>query len=347
MLEATLTFYGIEKCGYYRPGNQCAQFGNIAGTLGELKSWALDSNKALAETCTFKPSDETDHLGVFCFDMATNPSGDFLVVTWNETETLGEAMASVNGTQPVGKAQVITNDLPKNHIAGFPTYFWFIPDKKVFASIKIGNRLIGRNGLQALVQGFLQHCSKHAVYAPTQPNCEAQLMGYRSKSADEPSFEVRPRFVTYREKTPGHLQFITDNRTSISKVIKKTILNTAIEDDHQFLKRLLAKFGYTQTTEGREQLKITAELPAVPNERELASIIKTWEDEVGSTNPLKWSDVGFRMHGNQKIHWLSRGYVVETVTLELGPRDAGIYSASDMLARLAEMRDSLLASTPL
>lgn len=145
--EAHITFYDIVKCGYHYRGQDIPAFGGLLDTLAQLRDWAFRDDRPLAETCTYEIEDTDSVLRTFCFDFAESENNDVLLVTWNETETLDGSMASVNGTDPAGQAHVSTNEVPPGHIAGYPTYFWFVPEYNVFAAIRFGNRANGHTGL--------------------------------------------------------------------------------------------------------------------------------------------------------------------------------------------------------
>jgi hypothetical protein len=55
--EASINFYRIARCGYYRHGRTVPEFCLLADALHELVTWVKDGEKTLGETCTYKIDD--------------------------------------------------------------------------------------------------------------------------------------------------------------------------------------------------------------------------------------------------------------------------------------------------
>jgi len=125
--EADITFYNINKCGYFKYGNDTPEFGNVADTFAELKEWTSNEGMTLGETCTYEIAESEDILRTFCFGLIKNAStGDYLLTTWNETPSTEGNVASVETSKPVGEAEVSLTELPAGSIPGYATYFWII-----------------------------------------------------------------------------------------------------------------------------------------------------------------------------------------------------------------------------
>lgn len=340
MLEATLLFYNVDRCGYYDNTSSDRVFGSLETMLSQLQIWAFDTPKPLIETCTFDRELNEDYKGVFCFDIAKSENGDYLLVTWNETETLDGRYASVDGDQPAGTGQAVSSSVPKNHIPGFPAYFWFIPDKNMYVSIKHGNQLIGRNGLESLLQGFQTFCSDHAVIRGGGETTE--VIGYRENSSGETNLAVEPRFKGSRARIPGQIELIKRERSEINKVIKKTRLDLTDNDNRSLLGRILKWNGYSESIEDRNRLRIKTELSITPSADELENIILNWSNNADDTGNYNWHDVGFQMAKKPQTLWLSKSYITQKISLDIDPAQAGVYQASSILRELSSLRHQLL-----
>ncbi len=65
--EASINFYGITRCGYYKRGNNNQEFCGLADTLDELSTWV--NGKDLGETCTYAIEDGEEGYLTYCFDI--------------------------------------------------------------------------------------------------------------------------------------------------------------------------------------------------------------------------------------------------------------------------------------
>lgn len=336
--EAKINFYRVHKCGYYRRAKDVPEFGQVGSMLAELKAWAFDAKKPLAETCTYELDDEGTILHTYCFDMKVLGNGDVILTTWNETETLDGGMASVNGSDPAGSANVNTTAVPPGHIPGYPTYFWFIPSHNAFVTLRFDQRANGHAGLRLLLSDFLAKFTKHVVYGPPNDDGEELIIGYREKSKDKPQ-RLTPSFRSNPERLPGPLEFLRKNRMKIKKVIRKNVLSPQNQDDRTLWQKLCHNLGITNSPKLTSEVKLKAELPFTPGKEELKEIIDEWESETNS----KWNDVGFEMSGEEDIKWLSHTLVKTKLDLDVTRDSKGVISVDSIADAVTTHRAVLLS----
>lgn len=335
--EAKINFYRVHKCGYYHRAKDDPEFGRLAPMLAELKAWAFDGKKPLAETCTYELDDEGENLHTYCFDLEVLGNGDAILTTWNETETLDGGMASVNGSDPAGNATVNTTAVLPGHIPGYPTYFWLIPSQNAFATLRFDQRANGHAGLRHLLSEFLAKFTAHVVYGKPNDDGEEIIIGYRDKAKDNVQ-KLIPSFKSYPEKHPGQLDFLRKNRTKITKIIRKNVLSPQNQDDRTFWQKVCKNLGITNSPELAGDLKIKAEFPFTPDKHELQEIIDEWESETGS----KWNDVGFEMSGEDEIKWLSHALVKTKLDLDVTRDAKGVISVESIGKAVTAHRVGLL-----
>ncbi len=335
--EVKINFYRVHKCGYYHRGQNTPEFGSLYEILSELNTWAYDGTKPLAETCTYELDEEGSNLHTYCFDIKLLGNKDVILTTWNETETLDGGMASVNGADPAGNANVNTTSVPLGHIPGYPTYFWFIPEKDVFATLRFNQRANGHRGLKLLLSEFTAKFTSYVVYDESHDNEEEAILGYKKQSNSD-VLSLSPYFKSYPAKLPGQLDFLRENRIRITKIIRKNVLMPHNQDDRTLWQKFCGNLGLTISPQLSGELKMKVELPFTPEENELNQIISEWESENGSS----WNNVGFELRGEDDIKWLSHSLVKSTVELEV-VRDAnGVISAESIANAILTHRVQLL-----
>ncbi|MCA9040987.1 MAG: hypothetical protein KDA65_11615, partial [Planctomycetaceae bacterium] len=160
-VEARVKFFTIDRCGYYKYRSSHSAFGEIGGVLSNLSDWV--SGKSVSLTATYHPTNEQDEnlLNTYCFSIRSNSSGDFLLTTWNETESDEGTVASLELTGRVENAAIELIDVPDGYVPGYPAYFWFPNGLNGFATIQFRSRLNGRNNLTH----YLEPVSKPLKYS--------------------------------------------------------------------------------------------------------------------------------------------------------------------------------------
>ncbi|WP_230848887.1 hypothetical protein, partial [Achromobacter xylosoxidans] len=179
-VPVTVTFYRIQRCGHYKGHNKEPALGGVTRTLQDIARWA--SGLRLEQTKTYTPI-EGGTLPVYLADVGQSGT-TWLITLWNETHGVDEEVPSLMANAGVGQAAVILNKAKAGSIPGFATYFWFIPDLGVFATLRFVRPFTGQTGLQNYISSFLEHFSSFCV-RETDEEGEIKVVGYREGIIDE------------------------------------------------------------------------------------------------------------------------------------------------------------------
>ncbi|CRZ19224.1 hypothetical protein QG071_08980 [Kingella kingae] len=344
MEKFKFNFYNINACGYYSRNR--LEFGCLQTILLDFKNWV--KNKSLNETCTFSSDLERGEiLPVYCFDIAfSNDKNDIVLITWNETETIGSGMASVNGLDPVGNPKVETTTVPTGHIPGYPTYFWFSIPHNSLVTIRLDkSRLNGHQGLKLLLGGFLSKFSKYTVIDSSEDNkstnrdlVNVSILGYQENEEKELRTDISPRFWTSMKKIDGEIDLIKSNCNKISKIFRKDSLHTMEKKDKEFLQKLFENIGGKASTNIHEtKIKYEISIESL-NEEELNNIIEKWNED-----PEEWSNVGFKIDGMAEPKWLSHSIVKTDIEINVDKTDKGIVKAESLLDQIVHHKKYLIS----
>jgi len=337
--EADITFYNIEKCGYYKYGKDSPEFGSVTDVFNELKGWAFADGMTLGETCTYEITESEDILRTFCFGIVKHaPTGDFLLTTWNETPSTEGNVASVEASKPVGQAEVSLTELPAGSIPGYATYFWVIPSHNVLATIRFQHRLNGHKNLVKYMNEFVAKWTKYVVVTD-DPEVDHKIIGY-SKGQGEEVQPLHPLFRSSLKKKPGQLDFLRAQRVNIRKVIRKNKLSHKVQVDIALWQSLLQKLGLHTVTDNSQDVKVKYEIPFSPSSEELEGMISGWD----SNHNSKWDDVGFELTGQQEVYWLSHSISKESVELDVRRDNAEVVNGDSIVTSLVQLRSALLAN---
>ncbi|MDG4948456.1 hypothetical protein NYR72_07935 [Actinobacillus equuli subsp. haemolyticus] len=156
-MQARITFYKINRCGLYvRSKNGSVSQPKFLGAkelLADLSQWAIGKN--LADTDVFKNAQNQG----FCTYLADIKSGtdSTILVMWNQVPHSDAGVLSLPNNSTVGSIQQAdANAIMANSIPGYPTYFWFIPSRNVFATICFNTIVNGRAAMESYVKQFMK-----------------------------------------------------------------------------------------------------------------------------------------------------------------------------------------------
>lgn len=340
--EAKINFYRINKCGFYPRGEETPLFGNNIGQiLQSLSAWVGQEGFCLEDTSTYQVEDEDQILRTFCCDMRRDDDhGDYLLTTWNETPTLDGQVPSVSPNSSVGNTTVHLNQLPEGDIPGYATYFWFLPDENIFATVRFFRTLNGHPNLLRYMDGYLRHFSPY-VLREEDPDEDGSytIAGYINPETNDIHDLLYPAFHSSPIRNPGEIDLIKENRTRITKMHRKAELKVNVQNDTDFYQRLLRFAGLGEPRAQTQGARIDYALPFTPSTDELNSIIDNW----GETPGEGWNDVGFKIQGDD-IYWLSRSLAKVSKTIDVERDNEEIFNSESLLNALTEHRVELLTN---
>jgi len=351
MTQANLTFYNVTDCGYYHRDSDLPAFGTLDGLLSDFLAWAKDGQKKLGDTCTYLPVETSGLLRTFCYDcMRDSYTGDVLLVTWNESSSHDGHVTHVREDDEVGSASVESTPLPPKSIPGHPTYFWFLPTKKAYATIRFESPLNGNEGMRKLLKEFAAKFSEHCVAGPNGGVGKIEILGYRQDPADTESTPLHlfPRFKSQLARKPGFTEYIVGSRARIRKIHRKNLVLQAARpdtDDSRTFADLFDRLEGGLPETGRNDVHVSYEIDVTPTETELMGIINAWTSRTRHDSRTKWEDVGFQLHGEgAKVHWLSSSLIKYEPQLDLSPDTNGGVTADLLFAELLRVRQQAIRS---
>lgn len=335
--KVIMNFYNIDKCGYYDETSKEHLFGNKDKILMQLKKWSRGNGMTLSDTCTFQNNDGEEKLRVFCFDISRNTqTKDFVLTTWNETPSYRGKVSSVSADKPVGEAIVHQNKIAKGTIPGYATYFWFISELNVFATLKFQNTFNGHQNLVKYMSGFLERHSDHTVIKKEDDE-NAIIEGYRESEEDETQ-QLTPMFRTKLLRKEGEINYIHQNYKQIRKVIKKSLIDLEIEDEVSFIEMMGRFLGTQPKFNNEENIQIKYSLPFRPTQKSISDIIKKAnEDGLSFKN-----DVGFQFKRSQKIVWLSNSIIRYDYEFEIDRVNEEIVNITSLHKNLKSIRNAVI-----
>lgn len=333
--DVRFTFYRIEKCGFFKHGAEQPTFGKFADILSQLRQWT--NGVELSKT---KLSDgDEDTFPLYILD--TYPSGeDFILACWNQVPSFESGVASVNASSKVGAPKIHINEIVDGSIPGFPTYFWFMPARGVFATLKMGKRVGGQQEMRQYIERFMGMASSHVVRSDEGADGELHVIGFQ-ENEDSDVLNVRPFFRTRLFAKPSERQMFLANRTKIKKVVRRGHFTATNKPTRKMWQGFVSflRGSFDEGAANPVDRRVYIELEYQPTEEELRAMM---DDETKDVKKGTWDDMGFEFTGDPNIHWLAKTVATETRTIELDCIDEATVSLKSIATAVAHHRAALL-----
>ena len=334
MLEAKIKFFDIKKCGYYLRGRDSAVVSDLDDTLQKLASWARDGRE-FVNTSTYQADPDNDLQNTYFCDWHKNElNGDSLLVLWNEVPNDNGVIYGMSPMEQPGSTAMLTTgfgNVPA--IPGFPSYFWFVPEENVFASIKFGHSIQGKSHLDSYLNGFLANKSPYRVL-----DHDDKVIGYSANG--EPSTNsasTHSKFYAIGRKQEELETELLTNIHKIRKIVKRESLEYTVEDDRRTLERVFSGLlGNTPTF--IQPRSISHELQFEPSVQQLQQIINNYA-QLNTASSIR--NVGF-VYNNGKRIMLSGVSVAFTAELNARREDNQIITPQALLSAITAQRQDLL-----
>ncbi|MCR1838317.1 MULTISPECIES: hypothetical protein [Rodentibacter] len=305
-MEARITFYKINRCGLYarsrKGGPTTAQFLAPAELLADLSQWAI--GKDLADTDVFKNS---QHKG-FCTYLADiqQNAGSYLLVMWNQVPHTDAGVLSLPNNSTVGSIQKAdANAIKANSIPGYPTYFWFVPSKNIFATICFSTIVNGRSAMETYIKQFMKMFSKHVVKELDQQTNTLIVKGYSKDptNAQERIFKYPPTFSSHLYPLPQGIDTLKNRSPEIKKITKKATAEYRTQISKNLYQRALGLFtGIKRNLASSDVFTVKTEV-SMPNGLTAEEVQKLYNEWTEDINSLPSLDYGFVI-GDEQL-WFS------------------------------------------
>lgn len=334
MLEAKVKFFDIKKCGFYLRGSDQTHFSNLNDILQKLSLWAGDGRE-FVNTTTYEADPDNDLRNTyFCNWHLNQVNGDSILILWNEVPNDNGVIYGMNPMDMPGSTSMLTTGFGNTPaIPGFPSYFWFVPERNVFATLRFTHSIQGKKNLDHYMNGYLANKSPYRVVN------EAQVItGYSATGLHTPqSDRTTSKFYALGRKQEELEAELLTNLNKIRKIIKKETLQYTVEDDRRTLERVFAGLLGNSPTFNHART-ITHELQFEPSEQQLRQIISSYSEMNTSSNIR---NVGFVYNDGRRI-MLNGASVSFSAQINATREENQILTPQSLLTAITSQRQDLL-----
>lgn len=275
--------------------------------------------------------------------------GDWVLLLWNEVPSNGQRMPSLSEDARFGaEPEVIMNPIREGSIPGFATYFWFIADRNLMATVRLHNKVTAQGSLQKYMQCFLKQSSVHAkseVVDLDNGTHEVRVTRYMMDTSDD-NEELRiyhPRFNTSLIKNPGKHEEIRQKVNFIRKIERVVELDLSSAPDLALWQKMLAKISLGGNDEVPESTKVRYTISPDVGLEDVNHMIDEWNDDPSETN-----DYGFVFQGEtNKTYWLSNSLSRTQFDVSIERENDEIVNLQSLLTDLIRKKDLILRGSGL
>ncbi|MDD3051149.1 MAG: hypothetical protein PHR06_08365 [Candidatus Cloacimonetes bacterium] len=338
--KAKLRYFKIKKCGFYHYGDDKSLSGKTYVIFDDLIEWAKRNNKTIAETCTYgTPQENSSIMRTFCADIVKSEYGDIFLTTWNETPTTDNSVSAINSTKPIDQADVKDTKFDEGYVPGYGTYFWIIPSKNIYLTVRFNHILNGNKQFCHYLQSFLQFHSKFLK--------DQKINDFRIKTPDTENLEhfkqnelIYPFFESHLLSLGGQLDLLKTRFSEIRKLITKMKLDITIEKDLSVIQTFLSLLGIHKVNKiSNRILNFKYESNYNPNENNIDDLLNLWQNKDES----QISDIGFNLIGDSETYWLSKSIVKDEFDIEVIHRSTELIDITTLKNALTAKRDIVLS----
>ncbi|MCQ8847888.1 hypothetical protein NQT74_04800 [Alteromonas stellipolaris] len=336
MLEAKLRFFEIQRCGFYQRAASAPEFSGINDTINKLATWATDGRE-FVNTTTYEPNYDNDLLNTYFYSASiNNNNNDSILVLWNESPNDNGVLYGINPQDiPGTTTEMLATDfggMPA--IPGAPSYFWFIPERNVFASIRFEHSISGKKNLDQYLNGYLSNKSPYRVLDP-----EGSVIGFSPDGrANEDNPTYYSKFLSRTSKQEDLEAELLANIHKIRKFIKRETLSYQLPDDRNVVERVFSQLLDNAPSFSDSRI-ISHEIQFQPTETQLRGIIRNYSERDSDTS---LRNAGF-MYNDGRTVMLNGLNVGMSIELELNRYDNQIVAPMDLLNAITSVRAQLLS----
>lgn len=353
MSVGLVTFFQHTQLGFYRYGSdEYHEPLAIEVLLDDLHNWFQD-RVSLEDTLLW--DDDTpgflNRKKVYLKEISRDESsGEYILVLWRAVGN-GDGVYGIKADASLDDSSLLNaNNAAQGErvIWGEAAYYWFLPSRNLFASIRFPNSIADTQLLNKFFHDFIWLHSdvrqkvREVKQGTAGPYTTVTFPAQGEGQTGNLWFRIQSKQFT-KLTTQADLGAMA---REITHFVKRDIISARAENQPDIWSRLFGGLPFVSAEVTRDSRKVEVNIEAKPTAEELRSIFQQYSEEY-SGNFDGWRNIGFKKEGFGGIHWLN-SFVVKSVlpvddTTGGGVDNSGHYTSSRLFTALEFTRDRLLA----
>lgn len=297
-----MQLYRLDKCGFYRWGEQESEFGDVIDWYRDFFDWLEPKRKPGVPCDHTSTTGERDDVpeDIYCIGAVEDGRGNFGVSLWNKGWRTEDGVVYLSSGASLGNPRFRTSRLDPGDIPGWPSYFWVMPTENMVVSLMPDKAIASIRSFREYFFNFLRSESKYVADSYTEINPktgkEETRFVYQNPGDAPPTHRVFPRLnVSPEVINTGKIEEIKENWPKVRKFLLHTETVYLEQDNrstaHKLLDSiLLGKSSQRDPVPQKAQMQI--EVDWHPQSREeVEEVIEEWFSE--SQKEGAWAGVKF------------------------------------------------------
>lgn len=348
MSEGVVTFFEYSKCGFYKVNSDFHEPLEMDVMLRSLIDW-YDSRVSFVDTLPWNDSDPgySRRKKVYLKNVDRDPvTGDYLVTLWRAVGN-GDGVYGIPANSHNEETTLYDADdnYKQQLIWGEPSYYWFIPELNIFASIRFRSSIADSDMLNRYLRDFVELQSD--VKPKRKVIKEGSKGAYTSVSfssyIESGNLWFRLYSKQYSKLTSG--ADLGRIAKEITHFVKRESISARIKQNDSWT-RYFSGLPFISNEVSRDNRNVEINIEARPTEKELRVIFDQYTDDYNYKKG-QWSNLGFRKDGVGGICWLNEFVVKSSLivndTEEEGEDYTGHYTTERLFSAINAKRHMILA----
>lgn len=353
--KGSVTFFNVINSGFIPYGDVPPSLSydkvNLNNVLNALYDWLKEPNRDFQNTSPLNKTDGRLDSKTYCKSIyKCQETNDLFFVLWKSTT---DGNGNIQGVDPESVVDDKSNDttlLDEKHtgkklIWGLPSYYWYVADLNIFATIKFPHSCVDKTLFERYIRDFVLFRMK------SLPNRREFLINRESINKRDFHFYQ----VTFGDENGIRFRFRIDSKQLIKQsgeeyfsqylrqykyvVIRDTI--SAIDSDNE-------KCWFSSLLKNKPNIKtkqIEVIMPADLDNNALKDFYEYYEERKMSSS--EWNNIGFREERDSATKWCNEFIARDFVSCNLSNKDSDNHLSALKLCEIVnQSRTRLLYGIP-
>lgn len=348
------TFFNVINSGFIPFGSVLSSFSydnvNLNDVLNALYDWLKEPNRDFQNTSPLDKTDGRLDSKTYCKSIyKCQKTNDLFFVLWKST---ADGNGNIQGVEPNSRVDDKSNNatlLDEKHtgkrlIWGLPSYYWYVADLNIFATIKFPHSCIDKTLFERYIRDFVLFRMK------SLPNKREFLINGESKNERDFHF-YRVTFgdengVRFRFKIESKQLVKQSGETYFSKYLKQykyvVIRDTisAIDSDNEkcWFASLLNISKKSKPNIKNKQIEVV--MPTDLDNDSLKDFYEYYEERKMSSS--EWNNIGFREERDSATKWCNEFIARDFVSCNLSNKDSDNHLSAFKLCEIVNQNRTRL-----
>lgn len=328
--KGSVTFFNVINSGFIPYGDVSPSLSydkvNLNNVLNALYDWLKEPNRDFQNTSPLNKTDGRLDSKTYCKSIyKCQETNDLFFVLWKSTT---DGNGNIQGVDPESVVDDKSNDttlLDEKHtgkklIWGLPSYYWYVADLNIFATIKFPHSCIDKKLFERYIRDFVLFRMK------SLPNRREFLINRESRNKRDFHFYQ----VTFGDENGVRFRFRIDSKQLIKQSGEKYFLHHLMQYKYVVIRDTISaidseneKCWFSSLSKNKPNIKtkqIEVIMPADLDNNTLKDFYEYYDERKMSSS--EWNNIGFREERDSATKWCNEFIARDFVSCNSSNKDS-------------------------